>query len=66
MDRFLKRTEHPVSPVLPVLRSKKFLPNKVSSLLYLGHLSLDYIFMKVEANSFAKVAIWLLTNIGSL
>ena len=34
MDRFLKRTEHPVSPVLPApnkARSHKFIPNKVSA-----------------------------------
>ena len=63
MDRFLKRTEHPVSPVLP---APKFLSNKVTSLLHLGHRSLDYLFMKAEANSFAKVSIWLLTIIGRL
>ena len=51
MDRFLKRTQHPVSPVLPVPKKPKFLPNKVLSLLHLGHRSLDYLFLKAEANS---------------
>ena len=66
MDRFLKQTEHPVSPVLPAPKKLKVPSNKVSSLLHLGHRSLEYIFMKAEANFFAKVAYWLLTTIGSL
>ena len=67
IHRFLKRTEHLVSPVLPAPKKPKVSSKQgAADLLPSGHSSLDYLFMKAEANSFAKVAIWLLTIIGSL
>ena len=67
MHRFLKPTEHPESPVLPAPKKPKISSKQgAADLLPLGHSILDYLFMKAVANSFAKVAIWLLIIIGNL
>ena len=48
MDRFLKHTEHPVSPVLPA--PKKPNVSSKQGVISASFRAQEYIFMKAEAN----------------
>ena len=55
MHRFLKRTEHLVSPVLPAPKKPKVSSKQgAADLLPSGHSSLDYLLMKAGGKLFCK------------
>ena len=67
MDRFLKRAEHPVSPVLPAPKKPKVSSKQgVISALFKAQEFGVYFYESGPKLFFAKVLTWLLTTIGSL
>ena len=66
MDRFLKRTEHPVSPVLPAPKKPKVSSKQGVISASFRAQEFEVYFYESGGKLFAKVSTWLLTIIGSL